>query len=131
MPESVPFGLARIGQVALPARDLDRAVAFYRDKLGIPILFQVPNLAFFDCAGVRLMLSVPEGGGQEHGGSTLYFTVGDIHAGYRQLRDRGVRFVDEPHLIAQMDTYDLWMAFFEDGEGNTHAIMGEQPRASS
>jgi methylmalonyl-CoA/ethylmalonyl-CoA epimerase len=127
MSNDTPTSLARIGQIALPARDLDRAVAFYRDVLGIPFLFRVPNLAFFDCAGVRLMLSLPEGAEQERAGSTFYFTVAEIQTAYRELRDRGVPFIDEPHMIARMDTYDLWMAFFRDTEGNTHAIMAEAP----
>jgi methylmalonyl-CoA/ethylmalonyl-CoA epimerase len=126
--ETPSFGLAQIGQIALPARDLDRAVAFYRDTLGVPFLFRVPNLAFFDCAGVRLMLGTPEGPEQERAGSTLYFRVADIRAAYQALRERGGAFVDEPHVIAHMDTYDLWMAFFRDTEGNTHAIMSEEAR---
>lgn len=120
-------GLSRIEQIAMPVRDLDRAVQFYQTFLGMKFLFQVPGLAFFDCAGVRLMLSVPEGPGLTHPGSVLYFKVDDIHAAFRSFGERGVRFSDEPHMIADMGNYEIWMAFFEDSEGNPLAISGEIP----
>jgi len=118
-------GLARLHQVSMRARDVERAVQFYRDALGLPFLFQVPpKLAFFDCAGVRLMLSTPEDG-FDHPGSVLYFAVEDI----RQMRDalvsRGVRFRTEPHQIATLADREVWLADFEDTEGNTLALMSE------
>src|SRR5262245_7838863 len=105
------FGLAQIGQIAITVQDLERAVAFYRDKLGMRFLFNVPSLAFFDCAGVRLMLSTPEPGQPQSGNSILYFSVDDIDTAYRELTARGVQFDDQPHIIADMGTYELWMAF--------------------
>jgi methylmalonyl-CoA/ethylmalonyl-CoA epimerase len=114
-----------LGQVTLPARDLDRAVAFYRDMLAMPFLFQTPNLAFFDCDGVRLLLGLPERPEDTHPGSILYFRVGDLRAAYDDLRSRGVAFIDEPHLIAKMPDHELWMAFFTDSEGNTLSLMSE------
>ncbi len=128
MPTASEPGLSRIGQIALPVRDLDAAVAFYQDRLKLPFLFRVPNLAFFDCAGVRLMLSTPEASASSQAGAMLYFTVEDLQAAYQALLDRGVPFVDEPHIVAQMDTYDLWMAFFRDLDGNLLALMSEVPR---
>jgi catechol 2,3-dioxygenase-like lactoylglutathione lyase family enzyme len=125
---SIPFGLARIGQIALPVHDLDRAVTFYRDVLGLAFLFRVPNLAFFDCAGVRLMLSPPETAELERHSSIIYFTVEDINSAYQTLSDRGAQFDDQPHIIANMDTYDLWMAFLRDPDGNLLGIMSEAPR---
>lgn len=119
------FGLTRLGQIAVTARDLDRATAFYRDTLGLPFLFRAPNLAFFDCAGVRLMLGIPEGAAFDHPGSILYFTVGDLDAAYAALAARGVAFTDRPHLVATMPDHELWMAFFTDSEGNTLALMRE------
>jgi catechol 2,3-dioxygenase-like lactoylglutathione lyase family enzyme len=127
--EQPPLALDRIGQIAIGVHDVERAVAFYRDQLGMRFLFEAGSLAFFDCGGVRLMLSTPETAEQEHPASVLYYQVADIHDAYAQLRGRGVRFEDEPHLIANMDTYDLWMAFFRDSEGNMLAIMGEVPRS--
>jgi methylmalonyl-CoA/ethylmalonyl-CoA epimerase len=122
-----PFGLAQIGQIAITVQDLERAVAFYRDKLGMQFLFSAGTLAFFDCAGVRLMLGTPEPGQAHSGNSTIYFSVDEINAAYRELEGRGIAFEDQPHIIANMGTYDLWMAFFRDSEHNLLAIMGEVP----
>ena len=122
-------GLRRIRQVAVTVRDLARAVAFYRDVLGLPFLFQAPpELAFFDCGGVRLMLSRPEGAASE-GNSILYYAVEDIAASHAVLTARGARAVGEPHLIARMPDHDLWFAEFRDSEENVLALMSEVPRA--
>lgn len=122
-------GLHRIRQVAVTVRDLDRAVAFYRDVLGLPFLFQAPpRLAFFDCGGVRLMLSRPEGAASE-GNSILYYAVEDIAASHAVLTARGARAVGEPHLIARMPDHDLWLAEFRDSEENVLALMSEVLRA--
>jgi catechol 2,3-dioxygenase-like lactoylglutathione lyase family enzyme len=123
------FGLTQIGQIAILVQDLERAVAFYRDKLGMQYLFSAATLAFFDCAGTRLMLSTPEPGQADSGNSIIYFTVGDIDAAYRELAERGVSFDDQPHIIANMGTYDLWMAFFRDSEHNLLGIMSEVPHS--
>ena len=121
------FGLSRIGQIAVPVEDLERAIAFYRDRLGMRFLFRAPGgLAFFDCGGVRLLVEVPADEEFRHPGSPLYFTVGDIDEAWAELNQRGVRFRGEPHLIAKMPDHELWMAFFDDGEGNTHALMHEK-----
>ena len=119
--------LAQIGQIAMLVQDLDRAVAFYRDKLKMQYLFSASTLAFFDCAGVRLMLSMPEPGQEHAGNSIIYFKVDDIDAAYRELSARGVQFDDQPHIIANMGTYDLWMAFLRDSEHNLLGIMSEVP----
>lgn len=121
------WGLSTIGQIAIKVQELERAVAFYRDRLGMKFLFQAPpGLAFFDAGGVRLMLSRPEG--ESGGTSVLYFRVDDIQDSTATLKERGVRFTDEPHVIAKMEAYDLWMAFFGDSENNTHALMSEVRR---
>ena len=129
MTTSSQLGLSQIGQISIPVHDLERAVAFYRDALGMRYLFAAPNLAFFDCGGVRLMLSVPEKGELDHPSSIIYFKVDDIQAAYRTFSERGVHFDDAPHIIADMETYDLWMAFFRDSENNLLSIMSEVPRA--
>jgi predicted enzyme related to lactoylglutathione lyase len=118
--------LSRLGQISMRAKDLPRAVRFYRETLGIRFLFDAPGLAFFDCAGVRLMLNTPEGA-FDHPGSVLYFAVDDIGAMHVALQEKGVRFVREPHLIAKLPDREVWMAFFEDTEGNTLALMEEKP----
>ncbi len=113
-------GLSTIGQIAIQVGDLDRAVAFYRDTLGIRFLFQAPNMGFFDCGGVRLMLGKGEGSS-----SVVYYKVGDIQAAAEALKSRGVTFERMPHLVAKMPDHDLWMAFFRDPDGNTLALMCE------
>jgi len=121
--------LGKIGQIGMPVRDVQRATAFYRDILRMKFLFSAPpGLAFFDCGGVRLMLSTPETAESERHGSVLYYVVDEIQEAYDDLSGRGVNFTDAPHIIAEMDTYDLWMAFFKDTEGNTLAIMSEATR---
>ena len=117
-----------IGQIAVNVHDVERAVAFYRDALGLPFLFQVPGLAFFDCGGVRLMLSRPETPEFDHASSVLYFRVADIEAAHRELAGRGIAFRDAPHKIADMPDHELWMTFFNDTEGNLHALMAEKRR---
>ena len=117
--------LDRIGQIAIRAKDIGRAVQFYRDTLGMRFLFEVPNLAFFDCGGVRLMLGTAESPDFDHPGSVIYYKVGDINASYESLQKRGVDFIDKPHLIAKLPDHDLWMVFLKDTEGNTLALMSE------
>jgi methylmalonyl-CoA/ethylmalonyl-CoA epimerase len=123
--DTTRVGIARIGQIAITVRDLERATAFYRDTLELPFLFAVPGMAFFDCGGVRLMLSPAEEPGFDHPGSVVYYKVKDITGSYESLKQRGVEFIDEPHLIAKMPDHDLWMVFLRDTEGNTLALMSE------
>lgn len=123
------LGITSIGQISIIVHDLQRATAFYRDALGLPLLFTVPNLAFFDCGGVRLMLGPAETPELDHPSSILYFRVPDIHAAYRRLLETGVKIEAPPRLIAPMPTHDLWMAGFRDSEGNIHQLMSEVPRA--
>jgi methylmalonyl-CoA/ethylmalonyl-CoA epimerase len=107
------------------AQDVDRAVRFYRDALGLAFLFAAPpHLAFFDCGGVRLMLTRPEPA-FDHPGSILYFAVDDIAAMHRTLQARGVAFRTGPHKIATLADREVWLADFEDTEGNTLALMSE------
>lgn len=123
------FGLSRVGQIMMPVEDLGRARDFYRDVLGMPFLFEVPRMAFFDLGGVRLMLGEREddGDGDAAPGSILYYRVDDIQVARRSLGERGVSFDQEPALIAEMEDHDLWMAFFHDSEGNQLALMSEVP----
>ena len=120
--------LDKIGQIAINVKDIGRAVQFYRDTLGMKFLFEVPNLAFFDCGGVRLMLGVAEKPEFDHPGSVLYYKVADITASYEALKKRGASFIDQPHLIAKLADHDLWMVFLNDTEGNTLGLMSEVSR---
>ncbi|MEP7383327.1 MAG: VOC family protein [Gemmatimonadota bacterium] len=120
------LALSRIGQVAIPARDIARAVAFYRDTLGLRLLFEAPpKLAFFDCGGVRLMLAEPEGDAAFQPGSALYYVVDDLQAAHETLLTRGAVFAHGPQKIASMPDHDLWMAFLNDSEGNLVGLMSE------
>ena len=120
--------IERIGQIAIRVEDTARATAFYRDALGLAFLFSAPPLAFFDCAGVRLMLSPAENPEEDHAASPLYFTVSDLETTYQAYLQRGVEFVDTPHQIADLGSHTLWMCFFKDSEGNLLALMSEVPK---
>jgi methylmalonyl-CoA/ethylmalonyl-CoA epimerase len=118
-----------LGQVALTVSDVARSTTFYRDQVGLPFLFAAgPTLAFLDLGGVRLMLSTPEGDFAPGGSTVLYIKVADIEAAHAQMKERGVAFVDEPHLIAKMPDHELWMTFFRDPDGHTLALMTERRR---
>ena len=120
------IGISRIGQIAINAHDVERAAAFYQDAVGLKLLFKAgAGLAFFDCGGVRLMLTLPEKPEFNHPSSILYFAVPDIQAAYATMKTKGVHFEDEPHMIAKMPDHDLWMVFFRDSEGNLMGLMSE------
>lgn len=125
-PSATPTGLL---QVAQRAEDLDRAVAFYHETLGLPLIakFDPPGLAFVDAGGVRIMLDAIAGA--DVPGAILYLHVNDIQEAYRDLRSRGLEFLGEPHMINRDEAGNFgpkgaedWMAFFKDSEGNTIAI---------
>ena len=119
------FGLGQIGQIAVPVRDIERAIAFYRDTLGMRFLFKAPpSLGFFDCGGVRLMLDGPAQA-QAGNSSVIYYKVPDLHAAFETLSARGVVFEAKPHLIAKLSDHELWMAFFRDPDANLLALMSE------
>lgn len=117
--------IQRIGQIAINVHDVERATAFYRDVLGLKLLFTAGQLAFFDCGGVRLMLTLPSSPDYDHPSSILYFKVDDIHAAYSRLKSFNVKMEDEPHLIAKLPDHDLWLAGFRDSEGNVMELMAE------
>lgn len=119
--------LRSLFQIGMPVKDIDRAVRFYRDILGIQFFLQRGNLAFFGMDGVRLLLEVPEeeGGRYNHPGSVLYFHVPDIEQAYADLLERGVEFIQGPEMVSRKGQHETWMAFFGDGEWNTHAIAAQ------
>jgi catechol 2,3-dioxygenase-like lactoylglutathione lyase family enzyme len=122
-------GLSQIGQIAINVQDVERATAFYRATLGMRFLFAFPGLAFFDCGGVRLMLSRAEDPKLDHPASILYYRVPDIEAAHAALAARGVRFERPPHLVARMPDHELWLAEFVDSEDNVLALMTEKRSA--
>jgi len=131
MTTTTAFGeiaITQIGQIAINVRDTSRAVEFYRDTLGLKLLFTAGHLAFFDCGGVRLMLSPPERPEFDHPASILYFKVNDIQSAYARLVQRKVKTENEPHVVARMPDHDLWLAEFRDSEGNIMAFMAEVQR---
>ena len=118
--------ISGIGQVAVNVQDMDRAVAFYRDVVGLPFLFRAgPNLAFFQCGDVRIMLDSPEDERFAGQASVIYYKVADLRGSFDEIKGRGAEVQGEPHLVAKMPDHELWMAFFKDTEGNFFALMSE------
>jgi methylmalonyl-CoA/ethylmalonyl-CoA epimerase len=116
---------SRIGQIAIVCTDVARARDFYRDALGLKHLFDAgPTLSFFQSGTTRLMLSTAEG--EPTGTSVLYFFVTDIQGTKKELEGKGVKFIDEPHMIAKMPDHELWLVAFRDSEGNMLALMEER-----
>ncbi len=124
-PATTDIGIEQIGQIAINVHDTNRAVEFYRDILGLKLLFTAGHLAFFDCGGVRLMLSPPEKPEFDHPSSILYFKVEDIQSAYSALARKNVKTEDQPHLVAKMPDHDLWLSAFRDSEGNLMCLMSE------
>ena len=117
---------SRIRQIAVVCKDVARATAFYRDTLGLPFLFAAgPALAFFDCGGVRLMLS-SDNEGHDNLSSMLYYLVTDIEGTQSDIENKGVSFVEKPHMIAKMPDHELWLSAFKDSEGNLLGLMEEK-----
>jgi methylmalonyl-CoA/ethylmalonyl-CoA epimerase len=118
-------GITDVGQIAINAKDLQRAIGFYRDVLGLPFLFEIPNTAFFQAGPVRLMVGTAETAEFDHPASILYYRVPDIHAAFAALTAAGVQIIHEPRMIAKMPDHDLWIGFFRDSEDNVAALMSE------
>ena len=132
MSKQKDVSLGEISQISVNVHDFDRAVAFYKNTLGITHLFSVPGrMAFFDCRGIRLMLAIPERADLDHPSSILYFKVADIEQAHEALVSRNVHFETKPILVAPMATHDLWLAEFRDSENNVLALMCEKPKADS
>jgi catechol 2,3-dioxygenase-like lactoylglutathione lyase family enzyme len=122
------IAITQIGQIAINVHDTNRAVEFYRDTLGLKLLFTAGHLAFFDCGGVRLMLTPPDRPEFDHPASILYFKVADIQSAHAHLVQRNVKTESEPHIVARMPDHDLWLADFRDSEGNLMCLMSEVRR---
>lgn len=122
------LNLNHIGQIALPVSDVDRSEAFYETVIGLRKLYRFGDLSFFDCAGVRLLLEKSYDGSKPPNAGCLYFRCADIALTTAELERRGVRITHPPHRVAPMEDHDLWMAFFEDPDGHTLAVMQEAPK---
>lgn len=124
------FGLDAIGQIHVSVDDIDRAVAFYRDVLGMRFLFDVPgqSMAFFDCGGIRLYLGKAESA-DFRSNALIYYRVPDIHVAHAALQERGVEFLGQPHVVHRTEDHELWLAGFRDPEGNYLHLMSEMPPA--
>src|ERR1700751_4367530 len=117
---------AKVAQLLVPVDDFERGVAFYRDTLGVPFLFSAPpQMAFFDCGGVRLLVGVLPSGQKAQRGSAIYFRVADIHAVHASLKAKGVDFKAEPHVVNRTPRTELWLGEFVDPDGNQIALMFE------
>ena len=114
-----------IAQIALSVRDLPRATAFYRDTLGLRLLFEVPGMSFFDAGGVRVMLGV-QGGDPGAKGTLVYFKVADMAATHAALQQRGVHFEQPPHVVGRTPTHEISLAFCNDPDGNLIGLMSER-----
>jgi DNA-binding CsgD family transcriptional regulator/catechol 2,3-dioxygenase-like lactoylglutathione lyase family enzyme len=115
-------GYMMLGQIARTTKTFEESRAWYRDTLGLPELYSFGNLAFYDLGGVRLMLTEEEGGLVSE--SILYLRVPDIHASKAELEERGVKFINAPHLLHRHeDGTEEWMAAFEDNEGRPLQLM--------
>jgi methylmalonyl-CoA/ethylmalonyl-CoA epimerase len=123
VPENRPL-VSALGQIALTVTNLPRAIQFYRDTLGLKFLFEASNMAFFDCGGVRLMLTKSEQPESTYS-SIIYYRTDDIQQASEQLLSRNVVFEAPARMIAKMPDHELWMAFFRDTEGNLLALMSE------
>lgn len=124
------FRLDAIAQIHITVDDIDRAVAFYRDVLGMQFLFDVPgqSMVFFDCGGIRLYLGKTESP-EFRSNPFIYYRVADIHDACATLQARGVSFSGRPHVIHHTDSHELWLAGFRDPEGNYLHLMSEAARA--
>lgn len=117
--------IQKVGQISVPVKDLNRALEFYKEKLGLSLLFNTDSMAFFESNGLRIMLSLPEKDEFTYLSTVIYFQVINIKDSYEHLVGKEVIFIDEPHVVAKMGQIETWMVFFKDTEDNTHALMSE------
>jgi predicted enzyme related to lactoylglutathione lyase len=122
------MALGKLGQVHISVSDMERSVAFYRDVLGIPLMFEVPGqpMAFFASGDVRLYLGRPEAP-QYTSKCVLYFHVDDIDAEVERLESAGVTMLDRPHVVHRDGSTELWMSGLPDPDGHHVILMQERP----
>jgi methylmalonyl-CoA/ethylmalonyl-CoA epimerase len=119
--------LSDIGQIAITVSDVEVALEFYRDILGLSFLFSpAPTLAFLAAGSLRIMLSTPQGAGIVGASSTLYFKTQNIETSYASIIARGATVERAPQLAAKMPDHDLWIGFVRDPDGNLVGLMEEK-----
>lgn len=121
------FQIKSLGQISIRVHNMEAATRFYRDTLGLQLLFQVPNMTFFECNGVQIVLSIAEHAKFDHPSSVFYFSVDHIHSAYEALTKKQVQFLDKPHKVVETEQTETWMTFFYDPDQNVHALMSEIP----
>src|SRR5262245_48191687 len=128
MKDKMNLADATVAQLLIPIEDFDRGVAFYRDVLGLTLLFAAPpQMAFFQCGAVRLLVGVTPPGQKVQRGSQIYFGVNDVQSVYSSLSTQGVQFKAPPHVVNRSATAEIWLAEFIDPDGNQLALMSEVP----
>src|SRR5215813_13057211 len=118
---------ATVTQLLIPVEDFERSVSFYRDVLGLPHLFSAPpQMAFFQCGAVRLLVGVTPSGQTAQHGSAIYFSVADIEGVYASLCEKGVKFKSPLHVVNRSAQSETWLAEFVDPDGNQLALLSEK-----
>ena len=119
---------AIITQLLIPVDNFERGISFYRDLLGFPLLFTAPpQMAFFQCGAIRLLVGVMPAGQNPQRGSAIYFSVKDIEGVHASLREKGVEFKMPPHVVNRSAKFETWLAEFVDPDGNQLALTSEKP----
>ena len=131
MTQKNALNINKIGQIAIAVDDITKARKFYQHSLGLPLLFDAgDNLSFYDCGGVRLMLTTLQGPEQDHNTSVIYYKVDDIQGSFERLKQKQVHIEREPQLAATMADHQLWIGFVRDPSQNLIGIMAELPLES-
>jgi len=115
-------------QIAIPVKDIDRATAFYRDRLGLALLMNGPNMAFLNCGGIRIYLDANPGGAEPGGNSLVYFRATDIEHAHGAFKDSGVTIHRAPYVIASLPDRDVWLMWIRDSESNLLGVMEERSK---
>lgn len=113
-----------LSQIHVSVSDVPRAVEFYRDVLGLDLLFEVSeqSMAFFDLGnGIRLYVGKAESA-EFSSAPLLYFEVDAIEREHARLADLGIEFESVPHKVHETEGIELWMTFFTTPDGHLNAI---------
>ena len=138
MPPSV--GLRSICYVIVFVRDMQKAIAFYRDRVGLPLRAEGPQWTEFDLRGTTLALhpmvttkdapkrSVAESGSRVGVGIEIVLYAPDPLAMREELLARGVG-VAKPKMVHDSDDQVGVACLFEDLDGNVLSVYGIVPKA--